>query len=150
MAGERRAAQAPATCGCPASVAPIDPGGLAKSPAYSQAMAVTGNVKTVSVEGQTAVDVDGQIVGAGDLAAQAERAFQNVETALTGAGTKLEHVVKWNIHVVQGQNVQAAFEAYQRAWANRAPPATVTMAYVAGLGAVIELDAIAAVPVSGD
>lgn len=113
-------------------------------------MAVTGNVKTVSVEGQTAVDVDGQIVGAGDLAAQAERAFQNVETALTGAGTKLEHVVKWNIHVVQGQNVQAAFEAYQRAWANRAPPATVTMAYVAGLGAVIELDAIAAVPVSGD
>jgi enamine deaminase RidA (YjgF/YER057c/UK114 family) len=51
----------------------LNPDGLHKNPAYSQAVVVTGNVKTVYVGGQNAVDVSGKIVGKGDIKAQTNR-----------------------------------------------------------------------------
>ena len=55
------------------------------------------------VGGQNAVDASGQVVGRGDIGAQAEQIFKNLETALEAGGGKLDHVVKWNVYVVQGQ-----------------------------------------------
>jgi hypothetical protein len=56
------------------SVQHLSPDGLHKNPAYSQAIAVTGPVRTVYVGGQNAVDSAGSIVGKGDIRAQTERA----------------------------------------------------------------------------
>jgi ABC-type hemin transport system substrate-binding protein len=47
------------------SVQYLNPDGLHKNPAYSQAVAVTGHVTTVYVGGQNAVDASGAIVGKG-------------------------------------------------------------------------------------
>jgi hypothetical protein len=41
------------------SVQHLEPDGLHKNPAYTQAVVVTGKVKTVYVGGQNAVDVSG-------------------------------------------------------------------------------------------
>src|SRR5215468_12182848 len=79
------------------SVQHLNPDGLHKNPAYSQAVVVAGNAKTVYVGGQNAVNASGQIVGKGDLEAQTEQVLRNVETALAAGGAKLEHVVKWNV-----------------------------------------------------
>ena len=131
------------------SVQHLNPDGLHKNPAYSQAVVVAGNAKTVYVGGQNAVDASGQIVGKGDLEAQTEQVLRNVETALAAGGAKLEHVVKWNVYIVQGRSVLPGFEAFRHAWGDRPNPPTVTVLFVAGLANpdfLVEIDAIAVVP----
>jgi hypothetical protein len=73
----------------------LNPEGLHKNPAFSPVAVASGDVKTLYV--------GGQVVAKGDLKQQTAKAIANVETALNAAGAKLEHVVKWNVHIVQGQ-----------------------------------------------
>lgn len=127
----------------------INPDGLHKNPAYSQAVVVTGNVKTVYVGGQNAVDASGKIVGKGDIKAQTEQVLRNVEIVLAAGGAKLEHLVKWNVYIVEGQSLLPGFQAFQRAWGDRPNPPAVTVAVVAGLAHLdylVEIEATAVVP----
>jgi enamine deaminase RidA (YjgF/YER057c/UK114 family) len=109
----------------------------------------SGNVKTVYVGGQNAVDASGNIVGKGDIKAQSEQVLKNLQTALAAGGAKLEHVVKWNVYIVQGQSPLPGFEAFRRAWGDRPNPPTITVLFAAGLANpdfLVEIDAIAVVP----
>lgn len=127
----------------------LKPEGLANNPAFTNVIAVTGPVKTIYIGGQDAVDASGQIVGKGDMRAQAEQVFANIQTALAAAGAGLEHVVKWNIYIVQGQPIQPGFEVFQRVWGRRPNPPTITGMFVAALANpdfLVEIDAIAIVP----
>ena len=81
------------------SVQHLNPDSLHKNPAYSQAVVVTGNVRTVYVGGQNAVNAAGEIVGKGDIKAQTEQVLRNVEAALAAGGARLEHVIKWNVYI---------------------------------------------------
>jgi enamine deaminase RidA (YjgF/YER057c/UK114 family) len=128
----------------------LNPSGLHQNPAYSQVVVAEGNIRTVLVGGQNAVDASGEVVGRGDLGAQAEQVLRNLETALEAAGATLEHVVKWNVYVVQGQPLEPGFAAFQQAWRERPDPPLITMLYVAGLAHpdfLMEMDAMAIVPV---
>ena len=130
------------------SVEHLIPEGLHRNQAYSQAVVTTGDVKTVYVGGQNAVDASGEVVGKGDIEAQAEQIFKNLETALAGGGAKLNHVIKWNIYVLQGQPPQPAFEVFQRVWGNRPNPPLITLLFVSGLAHpdyLAEIDAVAVV-----
>jgi enamine deaminase RidA (YjgF/YER057c/UK114 family) len=127
----------------------INPAGLANNPAFTNVVVVTGAVKTIYIGGQDAVDTSGTIVGKGDIKVQTEQTFANLQTALAAAGAGLEHVIKWNIYVVQGQPLQPGFEVFQRVWGRRPNPPAITMVYVAGLANpdfLVEVDAVAAVP----
>ena len=126
----------------------LNPEGLHKNPAYSQAVVTSGSVKTVYVGGQNAVDASGEVVGAGDIKLQAEQIFENLQTALAAGGARLDDVVKWNIYVVQGQPPQPAFEVFQRVWGDRPNPPLITLLFVAGLAHpdyLMEIDAVAVV-----
>ena len=125
------------------------PEGLPKNPAFTNVVAVSGSVKTVYIGGQNAVDPSGEIVGKGDIAAQTEQIFRNLEIALRAAGARLEHVIKWNIYLVAGQALEPGFEVFQRVWGQRGNPPLVTAAFVSGLAHpdfLLELDAVAVVP----
>ena len=128
----------------------LSPDGLVKSPAFSQIAVVSGAVRTIYIGGQDAVSADGPIVGKGDLSAQTTQILTNIATALAAAGARLEHIIKWNVFVVEGQSIQAGFEAFQRFWGNRStPPPLITTTFVKGLGRpdwLVEIDAIAVVP----
>jgi len=131
------------------SVQHLNPEGLHKNPAYSQAVVTTGNVRTVYVGGQNAVDASGQVVGRGDIGAQAEQIFKNLETALEAGGAKLDHMVKWNVYVVQGQSPMPAFEVFQRVWDGRSDPPLITLLFVSGLAQpeyLVEIEAVAVAP----
>lgn len=133
----------------PARVEHLNPEQLPQHPAFTNVVAVTGSAKTVYVGGQNAVTASGDIVGRGDIAAQTEQVFRNLEAALAAAGARLEHVIKWNIHVVEGQPLQPAFEVFQRVWGARSAPPLITLAVVSGLAHpdfLLELDAVAVVP----
>lgn len=126
-----------------------DPEDLHRNPGYSQAVAVTGNVTTIYVGGQNAVDASGTLVGKDDIGTQSEQVIRNLEIALADAGATIHHVIKWNVYIVQGQSPVPGFEAFQRAWGNRLNPPIVTVAFVAGLADpdyLVEVEAVAVVP----
>jgi enamine deaminase RidA (YjgF/YER057c/UK114 family) len=64
------------------------------SPAYSQAVKVTGPGTTLYVSGQVAQDRKGNVVGKGDFAAQARQVFKNVKAMVEAGGGTLADVVK--------------------------------------------------------
>ncbi|KAF5998981.1 RidA family protein [Streptomyces sp. WAC00263] len=77
----------------------VNPGGLPKIPVYRQVSIATG-AKLVFVAGQVAWDAEGVTVGEGDLAAQVERSYLNVGTALAEVGASFDDVAKLTVHVV--------------------------------------------------
>lgn len=126
----------------------LNPEGLHRNPAFSQAVVVSGDARTVYIGGQNAVDVSGKIVGKGDLRVQTEQALHNLQTALAAGGAGLEQVVKWNIYVVQGQSVQAGLEAFQQVWGQRSNPPAISVLFVAALAHpdfLVEIDAVAVI-----
>ena len=127
----------------------LNPDGLPKNPAFTNVVTVTDPVKTVYIGGQDAVDASGAIVGKGDLKAQTEQILKNIQAALAAAGAQSEHVVKWNIYVVQGQSIEQGFAAFQSVWGNPPNPPTISVMFVSGLAHpdfLAEIDAIAVVP----
>ncbi len=127
----------------------LNPDTLSKNPAFTNAITVTGPVRTIYIGGQDSVDPTGKIIGKGDIKQQVEQVLNNLQAALKAANAELEHIIKWNIYVVQGQPIQPAFEVFQRVWGRRPNPPTITMMFVAGLANpdfLVEMDAIAVVP----
>src|SRR5215211_237347 len=82
----------------------LNPDGLPRNPAFSNVAVVSGSVRTIYIGGQDAIDAEGNVVGAGDIAAQTEQVLRNLRTALAAAGAGPEHVVKWNVFIVDGQD----------------------------------------------
>src|SRR5262245_28685161 len=78
----------------------LNPEHLHKNPAFTQVISVSGPVKTIYVGGQNAVDVQGNIVGKGDIKAQAQQVLANIHQALAAAGAGPEHIIKWNVYLV--------------------------------------------------
>jgi enamine deaminase RidA (YjgF/YER057c/UK114 family) len=127
----------------------LNPDGLPQNPAFSNIAVVSGRVRTIYIGGQDAVDADGNIVGKGDIAAQTEQVLRNLATALAAAGAKPEHVVKWNILIVDGEDFAAGYAAFQLVWGDQPNPPVITTAVVKGLANpdfLLEMDAIAVVP----
>jgi enamine deaminase RidA (YjgF/YER057c/UK114 family) len=127
----------------------LNPETLNQNLAFTNVVVVSGHVKTVYVGGQDAVDASGTIIGRDDIAAQTEQILQNIQTALAASGARLEHVVKWNLYIVQGQPLRVGFEVFQRVWGNRPHPPAISFMYVAGLAHpdfLAEMDAIAVIP----
>jgi enamine deaminase RidA (YjgF/YER057c/UK114 family) len=76
----------------------INPDSLPTPESYTQV--VVASNRLVFVAGQVADDVQGRLVGPGDLAAQARQAFANVGRCLAAAGAAPEQVPKITIYVV--------------------------------------------------
>jgi enamine deaminase RidA (YjgF/YER057c/UK114 family) len=126
----------------------LQPEGMHHNPAFSQVIVVESGARTIYIGGQNAVSAAGEIVGKGDLAAQTDQIFNNLETALAAAGAKLENVIQWRMFIVQGQDLLPGFDVFQRRWGRRGKPPLVTMAFVAGLANpdfLIEIEAVAVV-----
>jgi enamine deaminase RidA (YjgF/YER057c/UK114 family) len=127
----------------------LNPEGLPRNPAFSQAVVVTGPHRTIYVGGQNAVDEHEQIVGRGDIAAQTRQIFSNLRRVLRAGGADLEHVVNWNVYVVQGEPIGPALAVFQEEWGERSQPPAISMVYVAALANpefLAEIEAIAVVP----
>ncbi len=129
----------------------LNPEHLHKNRAFTHVISVTGPVKTIYVGGQNAVDEQGNIVGKGDIKMQVQQVLTNLRQALAAAGAEPEHIIKWNVYLVQGQSVQEGFEAFQQFWGLRPNPPAITMLYLSGLGNpdfLLEMEAVAVVPLA--
>jgi enamine deaminase RidA (YjgF/YER057c/UK114 family) len=124
----------------------INPDGLHRSPAFSQAVVVEQPAKTIYIGGQNGVGADGKVVGP-TLREQAVQAFRNLQTILESEGASLSHIVHWTIAVVEGQPVSEGVAAFQQVWNPADPPPAITVHVVAALGpgSLVEIDAVAVV-----
>ncbi len=127
----------------------INPAGLSRPKGYTHVVTTRGG-KHVFVSGQVALDADGNLVGKGDLRAQADKAFQNLGTALEAAGASFADVVKLNTYVVgyRPQHLAVLSEVRTRHLGEAALPASTLLGVpaLAREGLLIEVEAIAVVP----
>ena len=63
---------------------------------YSRAVRV-GNI--IEVAGTTAVDTEGQVVGAGDISKQTDYIFNKIRNALNDAGSKMSDVIRTRMYL---------------------------------------------------
>jgi enamine deaminase RidA (YjgF/YER057c/UK114 family) len=109
-------------------------------------MAVRAN-NTVYLRGQTAMDLDGNIVGAGDAAAQAENAMACAKVLLEEAGSSLQDVVKIVIYITDRAYREPVYRVIGR-WLKGVYPVS-TGIIVQGLAKpeyLMEIDIIAEIP----
>lgn len=124
---------------------PVDPPDLFASPAFAQGMIAPAGA-TVYVGGQNGRDASGALLkGVND---QTEQALRNVLAVLAAAGTTADHVVKMNIYLAPGVDVNQAFAAAGVVWGTRRTAVTVLSVSPANPGALVEIDAIAIIPAS--
>ena len=124
----------------------INPEGLHRSPAFSQAVVVEQPAKTIYIGGQNGVDADGKVVGP-TVGEQARQALHNLATILESEGASLANIVHWTIAVVDGNPIDEGVAAFQQVWNPADPPPAITVHVVAGPGPefLVEIDAIAVV-----
>ena len=91
---------------------------------YSQAIVAGG---FVHCSGQIALDPkDGQLI-AGDAAAQAERALENLKAVLAAAGSDMTKVVKCTVYLVSIEDFGAVNKVYGRFFQGETTPARSTV-----------------------
>ena len=109
-------------------------------------MVVATGSRLVFVAGQVAEDADGNLVGDGDLAAQARQAFANVGRALAAAGARPDQVARITIYVVQHrpEYLPRISEARIAVFGDHKPADTLLgVETLAEPGRLIEVEAIA-------
>lgn len=115
-------------------------------PSYSHVVTVSGEGKIVYIAGQLARDVDGNCVGKGDMRAQMEQTFANLDRCLKAAGATWADVVKTNTYVTDMDAFQKCGDIRMKYFGVATPTSTtVGVACLAGPDFMIEIEAVAVV-----
>jgi enamine deaminase RidA (YjgF/YER057c/UK114 family) len=110
--------------------------------------AVVARGATVFVRGQVGQDLDTAVsIGIGDAAAQAEQAMRNVQTLLTEAGARLEHICKITIYLTDPRFREAVYRTVGR-WLKGVYPVStgIVVSALARPEWLVEVDVIAVIP----
>lgn len=119
----------------------IQPEGLNAPAAYTQVVRV-GN--TIYLAGQTATDSSGNIVGVGDIEAQANKVYENIRTGLASVGADFSHIVKTTTYLTRPEDVEGYRNARVRHISSDLPASTLLfISRLASLEYLIEVDVIA-------
>ena len=124
----------------------LNPAGMPVLPGFSQVV-TSGPGKMVFISGQVAFDENNELVGRGDLRAQAVQTLENVKKALAAVGATFADVVKTNTYVVNYRTDMIGLIRDVRAQylpQEKAPASTLVGVQALALdGLLIEIEAIA-------
>jgi enamine deaminase RidA (YjgF/YER057c/UK114 family) len=99
------------------------------------------------ISGQVAVDVNGHVVGIGDIRAQTRQVLENIKAALAAVGGTMDDVACVNVFVINMEHLAAIHEVRAEYWQRDYPASTLVQ--VAGLvhpDYLIEINAVAVIP----
>jgi 2-iminobutanoate/2-iminopropanoate deaminase len=118
--------------------------GMHKTTGYSHAAKAGG---LVYVAGQVAQDVEGNLVGRGDIEAQAVQIFENLKAVLASAGSSLDQIVKLTTFTTSVAYRQKIAEVRARYFSDYFPPNTfLVVSSLATPDYLLEIEAVAACP----
>ena len=127
----------------------LNPGGVAKPVGtYSHSVRVeTADATWIHVSGQIASNLDGNLVGSGDLGAQTRQVFENLKAILEANGATFADVVKIGTYVTTLDDFAVVREV-RAEYLTTEPPASTAVQVVALVvpDAMIEVDLVAVVP----
>lgn len=106
---------------------------------------------TVYVRGQIGQDLDtSESVGIGDAAAQADRAMANIDLLLREAGSRMEHLVKLTIYIIDPRYREQVYRVVGK-WTKGVHPIStgLVVSALARPEWLVEVDAIAVIPEQG-
>ena len=115
---------------------------------YSQAVRVeTGDAVWIHVSGQIAIDLEGNLVGPGDVRAQTRQVFENLKAILAANGATFADVVKIGTYLTTLDDL-AGMREVRSEFLTADPPASTAVQVVALVvpEALIEIDLVAVVP----
>jgi len=126
----------------------INPEGLSKPPGYTHVVEVTAPARLVYIAGQLGNDREGKF--SSEFRLQAVQTFENLKTALAAVGGQFQHVVKFNNYVVDAKYLPVFRQVRDSYLADRNRPASTTIAIsaLAREGALLEIEAVAVLPVA--
>jgi enamine deaminase RidA (YjgF/YER057c/UK114 family) len=122
-----------------------NPEGLYNPPTYSH-IAVGRGSRIVFISGQVGFDSDGNLVGEGDVVAQAEQAYRNLATAVEAAGGSIRDILKQTIYVVghRPELLEPLMGARAAVFGDHKPASTyVGVQALARPGLLVEVEAVA-------
>ncbi|HWO73529.1 MAG TPA: RidA family protein [Dehalococcoidia bacterium] len=127
----------------------INPDAVSRPNNYTHVVAAEGR-RIVFVSGQVALDKDGNVVGKGDLARQAEQVFENLKACLASVGATFADVTKMTTFIVNYQPEHRAVlgQVRQRYLPADKPPASTLLGVqaLAMPDILIEIEATAVLP----
>lgn len=109
---------------------------------YSPGMKV-GNA--VYVAGTVALNVKGELVGKGDVAAQTEQVIQNIRDVLETAGVGLQDIVMINVFLTDFNNYAVMNKVYAKYFSGNPPARYCVKCELVKPEFLVEMAAIAAV-----
>ena len=128
------------------TISHISPATLSKPTGYSHVTVVSAG-KQIHVSGQVALNAAGEVVGKGDVGAQAEQVYANLTAALSAAGASLKDVFKLVTYVVNlTPEKAAAVRAVRMKYLGDGPYPASTMVGVTALvtpDLLVEIEVIA-------
>jgi enamine deaminase RidA (YjgF/YER057c/UK114 family) len=128
----------------------VNPDALAEPRGWTHGMLAPAGGRVLFVAGQVAMDAAGRVVG-GDMAAQWERALENVLAVVAVAGGGPADIGRMTVYVTDLEAYRAARKPLGQVWRRlmgRHYPA-MSVVEVKGLvdeGAVVEIEATAVIP----
>ena len=124
----------------------INPKNVHRRPNYNQGILVDGG-KLLFMAGQTAVDAQGNVVGKGDIEAQARQVYENMKLVLDEAGGTFDDIVKTTIYITDIKNREGLHQVRKKYFTG--DQATSTLLIIKGLAReefLMEVEAIAVIP----
>lgn len=107
---------------------------------YSQAVEVN---RTLYISGQVGIDPETGKIVEGDIRAQTEQVFRNIEAILRAAGYSFKEVVKSTCFLSDITNFKAMNEVYGKIYFEDHPARSAFAVKDLPLGALIEIETIA-------
>ncbi len=126
----------------------LNPPQLCPTFGWSHVVSTTGG-KMIHISGQVSINERGEVIGRGDMKAQTEQAFHNIELALAAVGATFNDVVKTSLFVVglKPEHVPIIREVRSRYVSAEHPPASTLVGVSALVGPdwLIEIEADAVI-----
>jgi 2-iminobutanoate/2-iminopropanoate deaminase len=113
---------------------------------YSNSVKVSAG-PLLFIAGQIPIDIDGNLVGKGDVAAQAEQVLKNIETIVKANGATMADIVKVTAYVTDINSLDKIAPVRLRYFPKDGPASVlVEVSRLVEPDIMLEMDAIVAVP----
>jgi len=120
-----------------------EPKGVAPSSGYTHV--VTGQGRLAAIAGQLPFDVNGELIGPADPAAQARQVFENMSNCLRAVGAGFDDIIKLAYYLTNIDDVPTVLSVRDEFINTKQPPASTVVQVVAlyHTEILLEVDALA-------